>query len=127
MIYSITTSSHADAPQGMEFLYTANHLNVANSRAKALCILSWPIRTCSSRNVGRRAKCISPTASAATWKADVVNPQPFRRGGAVAVEWWRRGRLSCARRHTYQGRQDGDYGRDVAHPAIVETDRMGRG
>ncbi|MER9102647.1 TM0106 family RecB-like putative nuclease [Mesorhizobium sp. M0848] len=39
VIYSITTSSHADAPRGMEFLYSANRLNVATSRAKALCIL----------------------------------------------------------------------------------------
>ena len=39
MIYSITTSSHADAPRGMEFLYSANRLNVATSRAKCVCIL----------------------------------------------------------------------------------------
>lgn len=39
VIYSVTTSSHADAPRGMEFLYSANRLNVATSRAKALCIL----------------------------------------------------------------------------------------
>jgi hypothetical protein len=37
--YSITTSSHADAPRGMEFLYSANRLNVATSRAKCVCIL----------------------------------------------------------------------------------------
>jgi hypothetical protein len=36
---SVTTSSHADAPRGMEFLYSANRLNVATSRAKALCIM----------------------------------------------------------------------------------------
>lgn len=39
VIYSMTTSSHADAPRGMEFLYSANRLNVATSRAKCLCIL----------------------------------------------------------------------------------------
>src|SRR4029077_14369033 len=39
VIYSITTSSHADAPRGMEFLYSANRLNVATSRAKCVCIL----------------------------------------------------------------------------------------
>ncbi|WP_456668435.1 TM0106 family RecB-like putative nuclease [Bradyrhizobium sp. USDA 3240] len=38
-IYSMTTSSHADAPRGMEFLYSLNRLNVATSRAKCLCIL----------------------------------------------------------------------------------------
>jgi hypothetical protein len=31
VIYSITTSSHADAPRGMEFLYSANRLNVATA------------------------------------------------------------------------------------------------
>ena len=39
VIYSMTTSSHVDAPRGMEFLYSANRLNVATSRAKCLCIL----------------------------------------------------------------------------------------
>jgi hypothetical protein len=38
-IYSMTTSSYADAPRGMEFLYSLNRLNVATSRAKCLCIL----------------------------------------------------------------------------------------
>jgi uncharacterized protein len=39
VIYSTTTSSHADAPRGMEFLYSANRLNVATSRAKCVCVL----------------------------------------------------------------------------------------
>jgi len=39
VIYSMTTSSHSDAPRGMEFLYSANRLNVATSRAKCLCIM----------------------------------------------------------------------------------------
>ncbi|MEH2510163.1 putative RecB family nuclease [Nitrobacteraceae bacterium AZCC 1564] len=39
VIYSMTTSSHADAPRGMEFLYSANRLNVATSRAKSVCVL----------------------------------------------------------------------------------------
>ena len=38
-IYSMTTSSYADAPRGMEFLYSLNRLNVATSRAKCLYIL----------------------------------------------------------------------------------------
>ncbi|MES5100024.1 TM0106 family RecB-like putative nuclease [Agrobacterium sp. BA1120] len=38
-IYSMATSSYADAPRGMEFLYSANRLNVAISRAKCLAIL----------------------------------------------------------------------------------------
>ena len=39
LIYSMTTSTHADAPRGMSFLYSLNRLNVATSRAKALSIL----------------------------------------------------------------------------------------
>ena len=38
-IYSMATSSHADAPRGMEFLYSSNRFNVAISRAKCLAIL----------------------------------------------------------------------------------------
>ncbi len=38
-IYSTATSSHADAPRGMEFLYSLNRLNVATSRAKCVSIL----------------------------------------------------------------------------------------
>ena len=35
-IYSAATSSHADAPRGMEFLYS--RLNVASSRGKCVSI-----------------------------------------------------------------------------------------
>ena len=38
-IYSTATSSHVDAPRGMEFLYSLNRLNVATSRAKCVSIL----------------------------------------------------------------------------------------
>ncbi|TIM31593.1 MAG: TM0106 family RecB-like putative nuclease [Mesorhizobium sp.] len=38
-IYSMATSSYADAPRGMEFLYSANRFNVAVSRAKCLAVL----------------------------------------------------------------------------------------
>ncbi|MXV73889.1 TM0106 family RecB-like putative nuclease [Candidatus Poribacteria bacterium] len=38
-IYSTATSSHKDAPRGMEFLYSLNRLNVATSRAKCLSIM----------------------------------------------------------------------------------------
>jgi hypothetical protein len=38
-IYSLTTSSDADAPRGMEFLYSANRLNVATSRARCISII----------------------------------------------------------------------------------------
>jgi uncharacterized protein len=38
-IYSTATSGHADAPRGMEFLYSLNRLNVATSRAKCISIV----------------------------------------------------------------------------------------
>lgn len=38
-IYSMATSSYADAPRGMEFLYSSNRLNVAVSRARCLTVL----------------------------------------------------------------------------------------
>ncbi len=38
-IYSMATSSHADAPRGMEFLYSANRFNVAISRGQCVAIL----------------------------------------------------------------------------------------
>lgn len=39
VIYSMTTSTPEDAPRGMEFLYSANRLNVATSRAQCLTVL----------------------------------------------------------------------------------------
>jgi uncharacterized protein len=39
VIVSLTTSTPEDAPRGMDFLYSANRLNVATSRAKALSML----------------------------------------------------------------------------------------
>ncbi|MGO6789486.1 TM0106 family RecB-like putative nuclease [Rhizobium ruizarguesonis] len=38
-IYSTATSSYADAPRGMEFLYSSNRLNVAISRAKCMALM----------------------------------------------------------------------------------------
>jgi len=38
-IYSMATSTQADAPRGMEFLYSLNRFNVATSRAKCVSIL----------------------------------------------------------------------------------------
>lgn len=40
VIVSLATSSPDDAPRGMSFLYSANRLNVATSRAKGLCVLT---------------------------------------------------------------------------------------
>ena len=39
MVYSMATSTPADAPHGMEFLYSLNRLNVATSRARCVCVL----------------------------------------------------------------------------------------
>ena len=39
VLVSLTASSAQDVPRGMEFLYSRNRLNVAVSRAKALCVV----------------------------------------------------------------------------------------
>lgn len=39
VLVSLSASSAQDVPRGMEFLYSRNRLNVAVSRAKALCIM----------------------------------------------------------------------------------------
>jgi len=39
VFYSLTTSSPALAPRGMEFLYSLNRLNVATSRARGLAVI----------------------------------------------------------------------------------------
>jgi len=39
VIYSMTSSSHEEAPRGMSFLFSPNRLNVATSRAKSVSIL----------------------------------------------------------------------------------------
>jgi predicted RecB family nuclease len=39
VIYSMTTSTHTDAPRGMNFLYSLKRLNVAISRARCVSIL----------------------------------------------------------------------------------------
>lgn len=38
-IYSMATSSAADAPRGMEFLYSLHRLNVATSRGRCLAVI----------------------------------------------------------------------------------------
>jgi superfamily I DNA and/or RNA helicase len=39
VIYSMATSTSAEAPRGMPFLYSPNRLNVATSRARCLAIV----------------------------------------------------------------------------------------
>jgi uncharacterized protein len=38
-IYSMATSTPDDIPRGMDFLYDLHRLNVAVSRARAMCVL----------------------------------------------------------------------------------------
>jgi uncharacterized protein len=38
-IYSMTSSSAADAPRGLGFLYSRNRLNVATSRARCVALV----------------------------------------------------------------------------------------
>ena len=40
MLVSLSASSAEDVPRGMDFLYSRNRLNVAVSRAKALCVVA---------------------------------------------------------------------------------------
>ena len=66
-IYSTATSSHADAPRGMEFLYSLNRFNVATSRAKCISILvSSP--QYSRPNAAHHGRFSLPMRSAAIWK-----------------------------------------------------------
>ncbi len=39
VVYSMTSSSIADAPRGMEFLFDAHRFNVASSRARVACVV----------------------------------------------------------------------------------------
>lgn len=39
VIYSMATSTPEDAPRGMEFIYNANRLNVATSRARCVAVI----------------------------------------------------------------------------------------
>jgi uncharacterized protein len=39
VFYTMATSTAADAPRGMEFLYSSNRLNVAISRARCIAVI----------------------------------------------------------------------------------------
>src|SRR4029077_386412 len=52
-VYSVATSSHADAPRGMEFLCSLNRLNVATSRAGCVSVLVGSPKIC-------EAECRTP-------------------------------------------------------------------
>ena len=81
VIYSMTTSSHADAPRGMEFLYSPNRLNVATSRAQMRlrpCGLAPDFRR---QNAERRDICSSRTPFADIWRL----LQRFRRIDLVSL------------------------------------------
>jgi hypothetical protein len=61
VVYSMTTSSRADGPRGMEFPCSSNRLNVATSRAKCVCV---------------------PVASPAVFEADCRTPAQMRLANA---------------------------------------------
>ena len=54
VIYSMTTSSHADAPRGMEFLYSSNRLNVTPIRKNNWMIWGGPAKYGCSRSSAKR-------------------------------------------------------------------------
>jgi hypothetical protein len=102
VIYSMTTSSWADAPRGMEFLYSLNRLNVATSRAKCVCILvASP--TVFEVQSERRGKCSWPVSQRGR------PPSPFR---ADTLRRWLRCRLRCG---------DGWCGRDHHRSGTAAT------
>jgi uncharacterized protein len=60
VIYSLTSSSAEDAPRGLEFLFSLNRLNVAVSRAQALCVLvASPELTRASCKTPRQMKLVN--------------------------------------------------------------------
>ena len=61
-IYSMATSSAADAPRGMEFLYSLNRLNVATSRAQCVAAVVASPHTLRVR-AERLGRCGSRTRS----------------------------------------------------------------
>jgi hypothetical protein len=85
VIYSMTTSSHADAPREMEFLYSANRLNVATSRAKCLCILV-------AAPAVFEAECRTPGQMQLAKPRHLVQVPAF-----TGAQGWQRGRAHQAR------------------------------
>ena len=73
VFYSMATSSDADLPRDLAFLYERNRFNVAISRAQVLCALvASPrlyARAAIRRTRWRWSICSAVTPSAATWSA----------------------------------------------------------
>jgi len=72
-IYSTATSSRADAPRGMEFLYSLNRLNVATSRAKCMCIM---VGSPELFEVECRTPRQAQLANAFCWFLELAHPVP---------------------------------------------------
>ena len=76
VIYSFTTSNPADAPRGMDFLYSLNRLNVATSRARcAVVIVASPALLepeCRTPHQMRLANALARYKEMAT----AIQPQP---------------------------------------------------
>jgi hypothetical protein len=56
VVYSLTTSTQADAPHGMEFLYSLNR-STSQRRERAVSASWWHRPICSSPSAGRLGKC----------------------------------------------------------------------
>ncbi len=80
MIYSMATSNAADAPRGLEFLFSLNRLNVAVSRAQAIAVLvASPDLTTISCRTPRQMKLMN--AMCAYLEASAAGTGPARTHG----------------------------------------------
>jgi len=82
VIYSMTTSTPADAPRGMDFLYSLSRLNVATSRARCASILvaSPALLT---PTAAPPTRCAWPTPSADTSNSRALRVPRSRMQGAA--------------------------------------------
>ena len=82
VIYSMTSSSAADAPRGVDFLYDLHRLNVAVSRAQALASSSRA-RRCSTPTVHTPSSCArsTPCAGSSSWPSCATTEHPESSAG----------------------------------------------
>ena len=79
----MTTSTYADAPRGMEFLYSLNRLNVATSRAKCVCIVVASPKLFEAECKTPRQMRFGETHSVAVWElAHLIPSMSIRRSKA---------------------------------------------
>jgi predicted RecB family nuclease len=88
VIVSLTTSSAAEAPRGLDFLLSRNRLNVALSRAQvaAVLVMSPALIDSSPRSVAELALLAGLARLRATARTDLlVSPSPSPSDGPAAV------------------------------------------